>query len=114
MGSLAVNAFYKPASMLHILFDNRCHESTGAQYTVSPCVDFIRLALACGYPKALFAGSPEALEKAAKTWSGQGGLVFVYCPVDLRLSKDLVRPAIKPPDAAQRFINFIQNKSQGV
>ncbi|MDR1902032.1 MAG: phosphonopyruvate decarboxylase, partial [Treponema sp.] len=39
-GSLAVNAWYRPAAMLHILLDNASHESTGGQFTVSPGVDW--------------------------------------------------------------------------
>ncbi|MCL1928847.1 MAG: phosphonopyruvate decarboxylase [Treponema sp.] len=110
MGSLAVNAFYKPAAMFHVLFDNRCHESTGGQFTVAPGVDFIRLALASGYSSAIAVNTPEELEECAKTWSEQRGLLFVYCPVGLRSSKDLARPSIKPPDAAQRLINFIHSE----
>ena len=110
MGSLAVNAFYKPRAMLHVLFDNRCHESTGGQFTAAPAVDFPHLALAAGYPQAVCAKTPEELKAAVEDWRNRKGLTFIYCPVDLRTSKELFRPSIKPPEAAKRFIDFIQKE----
>jgi phosphonopyruvate decarboxylase len=109
MGSLAVNAFYKPQAFFHVLFDNRCHESTGGQFTVASVVDFPGLALAAGFSSAISVHNPEELTSAAEKWSKQGGLVFVYCPVALRSSKELVRPSVKPPDVAERFISFLQS-----
>ena len=108
-GSLAVNAFYKPRALFHVLFDNRCHESTGGQFTVASGVDFPRMALASGYSSVISVNNPEELKKAAEDWSKQGGLVFVYCPVGMRSSKELARPSIKPPDLMRRFTDFIQS-----
>ncbi|MDR2048663.1 MAG: phosphonopyruvate decarboxylase, partial [Treponema sp.] len=117
-GSLAVNAWYLAglsgapdgkAGMFHVLFDNFSHESTGAQFTVSPGVDFPALAKAAGYPKVLKAASPEELKAAARDWRHNGGLVFAYCPVALRKTKELSRPAVKPPEAAKRFAAFINH-----
>jgi phosphonopyruvate decarboxylase len=109
MGSLAVTAFYKPKALFHVLFDNRCHESTGGQFTVSFIVDFPALALAAGFPSVISVYNPEELKSAAEEWSKQGGLVFAYCPVSLRSSKELARPSVKPPEVAVRFIDFLQS-----
>jgi phosphonopyruvate decarboxylase len=129
-GSLAVNAWYlggndgtgnagksagndknsgpaRTGGMFHVLFDNFSHESTGGQFTVSPGVDFPALAKAAGYPRVTSAKTPEALKAAAEDWRKRGGLEFVYCPVGLRTTKELSRPAVKPPDAAKRLIAFI-------
>ena len=112
MGSLAVNAFYKPRLMFHVLFDNNSYESTGGQNTVAPGVDFPSLALAAGYSKAISTAAPAELKSAAENWRKKGGLVFVYCPVGLRVSKDPPRPTVKPPELARRFINFIHQKEK--
>jgi len=109
MGSLAVNAYYKPRAMLHVLFDNSCYESTGKQFTVAPVVDFPRLALAASYPSVISAHTPDELKAVAEDWSKRGGLVFVYCRVGLRTTKDLARPEVKPPKTARRFVNFLQH-----
>jgi phosphonopyruvate decarboxylase len=109
MGSLAVNTFYKRQALFHVLFDNRCHESTGGQFTVAPIVDFPALARATGYPSVITVHNPEELKSAAEEWNKNGGLVFVYCPVALRSSKELARPSVKPPEVAERFSCFLQS-----
>ena len=124
-GSLAVNAWYlagapgenagndknietgQRGGMFHVLFDNFSHESTGGQFTVSPGVDFPALAKAAGYPTVVKAASPEALKAAVRGWRRSGGLVFAYCPVALRKTKELSRPAVKPPEVTKRFVAFI-------
>jgi phosphonopyruvate decarboxylase len=111
MGSLAVNAFYKPRALFHVLFDNRCHESTGGQFTVAPIVDFPALARAAGYPSVISVHNPDELQSAAEQWNKNGGLVFVYCPVAMRSVKELVRPSVKPPKVAKRFFNFLQSRT---
>jgi phosphonopyruvate decarboxylase len=133
-GSLAVNAWYlaggpggnagtgqsagndknrgtgKGGGMFHILFDNFSHESTGAQFTVSPGVDFPALAKAAGYPRVTSAKTPEELKAAAENWRKRGGLEFVYCPVGLRKIKELSRPTVKPPEVAGRFAAFVRGR----
>jgi phosphonopyruvate decarboxylase len=109
MGSLAVNTFYKPRAFFHVLFDNRCHESTGGQFTVASIVDFPALARAAGYPYVISVHNPEELKSAAEAWSKNGGLVFVYCPAAMRSVKELVRPSVKPPEVARRFSDFMQS-----
>ena len=53
MGSLATNGFYRPPNLLHVVLDNRCHDSTGGQDTVSGNVCFAAVASYCGYPAAM-------------------------------------------------------------
>lgn len=107
-GSLGVNAWYKPPGMLHILFDNRCHESTGGQFTVSPGIDYPLLARAFGYPAVFRANTPEELEELTRDWVRTGGLRFIYVPITPGTRDDLGRPGIKPYEVAERFIQFIR------
>ena len=53
LGALATNGTYAPANFLHVLLNNACHESTGAQATVADNVDFAALAAASGYGSAV-------------------------------------------------------------
>jgi phosphonopyruvate decarboxylase len=125
-GSLGVNAWYiagrrhdraglaarpgtdKPAAMLHILFDNQAHESTGGQYTVSPGIDYPLLAQAFGYPEVSKAVSPEALKRTIEKWDKTGGLRFVYVPIVVGAPENLGRPQIKPPEVTKRFKRFLE------
>jgi phosphonopyruvate decarboxylase len=108
MGALAVNAWYRPARMLHILLDNNAHESTGGQFTVSPGVDYPALAAACGYRTVVRAETEEALARAVKEWSREGGLAFVYAPISQGAPDKLGRPKTKPYEVARRFGSFIK------
>ncbi|MDR2073485.1 MAG: phosphonopyruvate decarboxylase [Spirochaetaceae bacterium] len=108
-GSLAVNAWYRPARMLHILFDNRAHESTGGQFTVSSGVNWPAAAWALGYPRVSRAGSPGALAEETESWNHSGGLRFVHVPIAMGVPENLGRPAIKPPEAAARLKAYLSS-----
>lgn len=64
LGSMAMMGHHQPGHLLHILIDNECYESTGAQPTLSPSVDFIKVAQACGYPWARLARTEREFKEA--------------------------------------------------
>ncbi|MDR2019658.1 MAG: phosphonopyruvate decarboxylase [Treponema sp.] len=117
-GSLGVNAWYLGGnklqdggprhSMLHILFDNRAHESTGGQFTVSGGIDYPLLARAFGYPGISKAASPGALTRGTEAWVKTGGLQFIYVPIAAGAPEKLGRPGIKPFEVMERFKQFIR------
>jgi phosphonopyruvate decarboxylase len=118
-GSLGVNAWYLGGrkklqdgesrhSMLHILFDNRAHESTGGQFTVSGGIDYPLLARAFGYPEISKAASPGALTRGTEAWIKNGGLRFIYVPIAVGAPEKLGRPGIKPFEVTERFKQFIR------
>lgn len=107
MGSLAVNAFYKPQGMVHILFDNNAHESTGGQFTVSSGVDYPALAKSCGYKTVVAAKTPSELSGAVASCQKDGGLSFIYVPIRQGIPEGLGRPKVKPYEVLERFSGFI-------
>ncbi|MDR1144137.1 MAG: phosphonopyruvate decarboxylase [Spirochaetaceae bacterium] len=107
-GSMAVNAWYKPASLLHVLFDNRAHESTGGQFTVSSGVDWPAAAKAFGYPSVSRAESPAALAESVQAWNRSGGLRFIYAPIRTGAPENLGRPKIKPAEVTERLRDFLR------
>ena len=107
MGALAVNAAYKPANMLHILFDNNAHESTGGQFTVSDSVDYTSLARACGYRNVVSAGDTGSLKAAVASAQTMGGLSFIYVPIKQGAPENLGRPKVKPQEVSKRFSALI-------
>jgi phosphonopyruvate decarboxylase len=119
-GSLGVNAWYLGGrkkshregprySLLHILFDNRAHESTGGQFTVSGGIDYPLLARAFGYPEISKAASPGILTRETEAWVKTGGLRFVYAPIAAGAPEKLGRPKIKPFEVMERFKQFIRS-----
>lgn len=111
MGALAVNAAYKPANMLHILFDNNAHESTGGQFTVSDSVDYPALARACGYSDIISASDTKSLSSAVASAQSRGGLTFIYAPIAQGAPDTLGRPKVKPQEVAKRFSALIKKHS---
>ncbi len=107
MGALAVNAAYNPSNVIHVLFDNNAHESTGGQFTVSGGVDYPALARACGYRDIVSVTDAGTLESAVASAQSKGGLIFIYIPIAQGAPKNLGRPKIKPFEVAKRFSLFI-------
>ncbi|MDR0388995.1 MAG: phosphonopyruvate decarboxylase [Spirochaetaceae bacterium] len=106
-GSLGVNSYYKPASLLHVLLDNRCHETTGGQFTVSAGVNYPLLATAFGYPRSITVQSPEELKEESAAWKRDGGLLFIHAPIRTGSPEHLARPLVKPPQVASRLRSFL-------
>ena len=107
MGSLATNGYYGPPNMLHILLDNNMHESTGGQSTVSHNVNFVEIAAACGYAKAIYVHNLLELEDRIKAWKQEKKLTFLYLKIAKGSIENLGRPKIKPYEVKERLKVFI-------
>lgn len=108
MGALAVNAAYSPKNMIHILFDNNSHESTGGQFTVSPTVDYPLLAKACGYKNVITVSSPTEIVHAVNKAQREGGLFFIYARIKQGTFENLGRPKETPVEVLKRFEKCIR------
>jgi len=107
LGSLATNAYYNPSNMLHILLDNKCHDSTGAQKTVSNNIDFIKIANSCGYKNSIYANNVKELINYTREWYSKQGLTFLYISIDKGSMKNLGRPKIKPSQVKERLMEVL-------
>jgi phosphonopyruvate decarboxylase len=105
MGAMATIGHERPANLMHILFDNGIHESTGGQATVSRSIDFRAIASACGYPSVHAAATGDELSAlvAPVTRSPAGRLTFVHVPLIPGVGDGLPRPSISPPEIAARL-----------
>ncbi len=100
LGSLATAGMLRPPNLVHVLLDNRCHDSTGGQPTASAGVDWCALASACGYPEVARLSRPEELV----AWlGGSPGLRFVHVPILAGTPGGLPRPSLPMPEQALRF-----------
>ncbi|UTR11500.1 phosphonopyruvate decarboxylase [Evansella sp. LMS18] len=108
MGNLAVNGYYQPANMLHLLLDNGVHDSTGGQATVSSGVDFAAAATACGYGTAKRISGISELEAAIKEWKRVKGLTFLHVKIAPGSKENLGRPKIKPHEVKERLAAFLE------
>lgn len=108
MGSMATNAAWSPPNLVHILLDNNAHDSTGGQGTVSHNVDFVEVAAAVGYARALYAHSAAQLREMLQQWSEQPGLTFIYLKIEKGKKENLGRPKVKPHEVKARLMAFLE------
>lgn len=107
MGTLASIGFYKPEKLIHVILDNEAYESTGGQESMSPTVDFCKVAAGCGYLQSYRVDTKmdliNSFEKALKSPGPQ----LIHVKVSCGSSKNLGRPTIKPFHVKERFMRFL-------
>jgi phosphonopyruvate decarboxylase len=107
LGTLATIGAYAPGNLVHLLLDNGVHDSTGGQATVSPHVDFAKVALACGYRQAASCDSIAGFDAAFGEALKAEGPAFVHMRIAPGSLEKLGRPTIPPHEVARRFKAFL-------
>lgn len=108
MGSLATIGYYQPQNLTHIIFDNKSHESTGGQPTVSTCLDIPKILKGCNYKNVSYIHSEKDLFNIlTKNQKGLKGLVVA---TKNGSRSDLGRPDDSPQKTKVRFMESITNE----
>jgi phosphonopyruvate decarboxylase len=101
MGALAAIGYVRPDNLVHVVLDNGMHESTGGQATVSPSLDLVAIAAACGYPETRVVYDPQELGRILSEKPDH--LIFVRAMIKPGVMADLPRPAISPAEVTRRI-----------
>lgn len=107
LGNLATIGAQAPANLVHVIFDNEIHASTGGQRTVSPGVDFAAVAQACGYSFAARCDDLPGLAAVLDEALAVGGPALVHVKVGPSAVEKLGRPTVAPVAVADRFRRFL-------
>lgn len=107
MGSFATVGAYGQSNLLHLLLDNACHESTGAQATVSAGVSFARIAQACGYGMALEGGDIGIVDRLLEEPTTTPGPRFGRIHLERGVMENLPRPELKPEAVHRRLAQHL-------
>jgi phosphonopyruvate decarboxylase len=107
MGAFATLGAYGPKNLIHVVLDNGVHDSTGGQATVSPHVEFAKVALACGYRSGTVCDDPAGFAAALHTVRGAPGPHLIHVRIAPGSIDNLGRPTIPPADVARRFRDFV-------
>ena len=107
MGSFATIGAQAPKNLVHVILDNGVHDSTGGQATVSPIVDFARVALACGYRTGTVIDDLDGFDQAFAAAMASEGPHLVHARIAPGSLSKLGRPTVKPPEVARRFKRFL-------
>jgi phosphonopyruvate decarboxylase len=114
LGSLATIGAYAPGNLIHIVLDNGVHDSTGGQPTVSPTVDFARVALACGYGSGASCDSLPGFAEAFAAALAERGPTLLHLRITPGSLAKLGRPTIPPHEVARRFRRFVMSSETSV
>ena len=102
MGGLATVGNYGQKNLIHVVFDNECHESTGGQPTVSKSIDLVQLAKACSYD------APQACKSFIDIMNvlsiKDNKPKFIVIKVKPGSRKDLGRPTLTPLQNKEAFM----------
>ena len=98
LGALAVIGANRPANLVHILLNNRAHESVGGMPTVSAAVDWPGVARACSYSTAETAEDYDRLEQLLRAVRAERRLAFLEVRCGIGSRKDLGRPTTTPQE----------------
>jgi phosphonopyruvate decarboxylase len=107
MGSITTAGHYTPKNFYHIIFDNQAHDSTGGQPTCSDTVNFIEVALACGYKTGEIVKTKEELEKVFPKFKKGKGPSILVVKVKKGARSDLGRPTKTPIEYKLDFMKSL-------
>lgn len=104
MGNMATVGAYGKHNLYHLLLDNRVHESTGGQATVSASVDFAAVAAACSYA-GVYASSGQMPD--FEGFLQARAPAFMHVATSRGVPDSLPRPSVKPADVARRLMKHL-------
>ena len=111
MGAMAVIGANSPGNMVHIVINNRSHDTVGGMPTVAAKADLAAIALACGYTGAVSVDNMEGLEKALKESKEGSVLTFIEVKAETGARSDLGRPTTTPQENKRAFMDKISEVS---
>ena len=101
MGSMTTIGTIKPKNLVHIIFDNSIHESTGGQPTNSKKIDLGKIAQCVNY-KTFVAQDKKELEKIMKNIKFGKGPILLKIKIS-KTTKIEKRISIEPTEIKSRF-----------
>ena len=109
LGSLATIGKIKPNNLIHVVFDNSIHESTGGQPTHSSVISIEKIAKVCGYKIFKINSKMEFKKVLAKIKKIKGPILIL-----VKISKSKIiskRVDINAVKIKQRFIKSLKSNS---
>lgn len=108
LGGLALIGQRKPNNLIRILLNNEAHESVGGAPTISSDLNWIQIALGCGYPKAVSITSLEELSIILKEVIYEKKLILIEVKCAIGSRGDLGRPKETPQENKKIFMKNLR------
>jgi phosphonopyruvate decarboxylase len=110
LGSMAICGSSKLSNFVHVILNNGAHDSVGGQATVGFQIDFVGIAQACNYKRAVRCDSLEGFRSNLDEFLNADGDGPVA--IEMRIAKgsrdDLGRPTSTPQDNRDEFMKFLE------
>jgi len=107
-GAMASVGAEKPRNLVHIVLDNRAHGSTGGQPSLSPNVDFSKIANGFGYKSIFTVKTTSELRGAVEKALKKNGPTFIHVKVSQAVPPEneikRVSSAYTCPEIKKRFM----------
>lgn len=107
MGSMAVLGANKPKNMIHVVINNKAHETVGGMPTVAGSIDLAAVAKACGYPNAVCVDNFADLDKELMAAKERNELSLIEVMCSLGAREDLGRPTTTALENKRNFMKFL-------
>jgi len=103
LGSLTTIGKLQPKNLIHVIFDNSLHESTGGQPTSSSTISIAKIAKACKYKKIFSISSKKEIFKVLDAIKKNQGPIMILVKIKGGGSSGK-RISIKPEKIKDYFI----------
>tara|TARA_B100000378_G_scaffold13809_1_gene11284 strand:+ start:1194 stop:1718 length:525 start_codon:yes stop_codon:yes gene_type:complete len=88
LGSLTTIGSLKPKNLVHVIFDNSVHESTGSQPTNTNSVSIEKIAKACNYNYTFTVRTENNLEKILRKIKKLKGPIMIVVKIQQAIEKE--------------------------
>lgn len=108
MGAMAVIGANSPNNLIHVVINNRAHESVGGMPTVADKIDFVKIAQACGYARTATVERLNALDAVLYDAKQSNELYFIEIKAAVGSRPDLGRPTSTPQENKKEFMKYLK------
>jgi len=104
LGSLTTIGSLKPKNLIHVVFDNSVHESTGSQPTNTNFVSIEKIAKACNYNHTFTVSTENSFEKILQKIKKLKGPIMIVVKIQRSNGKKSARINYEPIEIKERFM----------
>jgi sulfopyruvate decarboxylase subunit beta len=106
LGSLVTIGSLKPKNFIHVIFDNKSHESTGGQPTNSKIIELEKIAEVTKF-KTYKISKKEQIKKIFSKIKKENGPICILVKIE-KSSVRSIRVGITPPNIKTRFMKSLK------
>ena len=104
LGSLTTIGSLKPKNLIHVVFDNSVHESTGSQPTNTNFVSIEKIAKACNYNHTFTVRTENSFEKILRKIKKLKGPIMIVVKIQQSNGQKSARINYEPIEIKERFM----------